>query len=422
MFGAVIFRRTLADVKKQGSLWDTSLPLYGQLGAVPHLYNLTWTFPSGAKVAFGHLEHETTVLDWQGAQIPLIAFDELTHFTASQFWYLLSRNRTTSGIRPYVRATCNPDSESWVADLISWWISPDTGLVIPERAGILRWFARVGDNLIWADSPEELRAAHPSSQPKSLTFVPATLSDNKILMAADADYQANLMALNAVDRGRLLDGNWKVRHGETFFDEARMLVDGQPVPLPTLCDSVFAVIDCAAKTGKEHDGTAVVYCARSSHVGHPLTILDYDIVQIDADLLEAWLPIVFQNLEILAAACRARMGSVGVWIEDQSSGIVLLKQAERKNLVVHPIESKLTSVGKDQRAMSVSGYYQRGMVKISTPAYEKVVTFKGVTRNHLLSQIAGFGIGDKNAGTRPDDLLDAIVYAIAVALGNEEGF
>ena len=92
-FGAVIFRRTLADQKKQGSLWDTSLPLYGSLGARPRQDNLSWTFPKGAKITFGHLEHETTVLDWQGAQLAFIGFDELTHFSRQQFFYMLSRNR-----------------------------------------------------------------------------------------------------------------------------------------------------------------------------------------------------------------------------------------------------------------------------------------------------------------------------------------
>ena len=39
-----------------------------------------WTFPSGATVSFKHLEHDKTVLNWQGCQIPLIAFDELMPF------------------------------------------------------------------------------------------------------------------------------------------------------------------------------------------------------------------------------------------------------------------------------------------------------------------------------------------------------
>lgn len=210
-FAAVIFRRTLADVKKAGSLLDTSMGVYGAIGGRIRLDTLEWKFKSGGKVAFGHLEHETTVLDWQGAQIGLLLFDELTHFTRSQFFYMLSRNRSTCGIRPYVRATTNPDADSWVAEFIAWWIDQDTGLPIYERSGALRWFIRLSDALIWADTKEELQSKYDGCEPKSVTFIPARLDDNAILMAADPGYRANLLALDNVERERLLGGNWKIR-------------------------------------------------------------------------------------------------------------------------------------------------------------------------------------------------------------------
>ena len=159
------------------------------------------------------------MLNWQGSQIPLIAFDELTHFTQKQFWYMVSRNRSMCGVRPYIRATCNPDADSWVAELIAWWINQDTGYPIPERSGVLRWFIRIGDSIVWADRPEDLaeyRAPNEHGElvpipPKSLTFIPAKLSDNVALMRADPGYLANLMALPLVERERLLGGNWKIR-------------------------------------------------------------------------------------------------------------------------------------------------------------------------------------------------------------------
>lgn len=138
-------------------------------------------------------------------------FDELTHFSRKQFFYMLSRNRSTCGIRPYVRATTNPDADSWVAEFIAWWIDQRTGLAIPERAGVLRWFARISDSLVWADTKDEMKAKHSDCEPKSLTFIPARLEDNAILMAVDPGYRANLMALDPVERARLLGGNWKVR-------------------------------------------------------------------------------------------------------------------------------------------------------------------------------------------------------------------
>lgn len=210
-FGGVIFRRTTVQVRNEGGLWDESMQLYPRLGGRPKLATLDWRFPSGASLSFAHLEHESTVLNYQGAQIAYLGFDELTHFSERQFWYLLSRNRSTSGVKPYVRATTNPDADSWVARLIDWWIDPATGLALAARGGALRWFVRAGGKLVWADSAAELKALHPASRPKSLTFVPASLADNAILEAADPDYRANLEALPPVERERLLAGNWKVR-------------------------------------------------------------------------------------------------------------------------------------------------------------------------------------------------------------------
>jgi len=215
-FGAVFFRRSTVQVRNEGGLWDESTKLYPLMGAEPREHVLDWKFPSGATVSFAHLEHDKTVLNWQGAQVPLICFDELTHFSPSQFWYMVSRNRSTSGVRPYIRATCNPDADSWVAEFIGWWIDPESGKPIAERAGLLRWFVRINDELIWADSPEGLSHYRDLTgkpiPPKSLTFVPASLTDNTALMEADPGYLANLMALPTVERERLLGGNWKIRN------------------------------------------------------------------------------------------------------------------------------------------------------------------------------------------------------------------
>lgn len=209
-FGSVIFRRNSTQVRNEGGLWDESVSLYAQLGAHPREAFLEWVFPSGGRVKFAHLEHERTVLDWQGSQIPVIGFDELTHFTETQFIYMLSRNRSTSGISAYVRATCNPDVNSWVRRWIDWWIGPD-GFPIPERSGIPRWFIRRDNVIHWADTKEELIEIFPGELPKSFAFIPSKVTDNKILISKDPGYISNLKALSKVDRERLLDGNWNVK-------------------------------------------------------------------------------------------------------------------------------------------------------------------------------------------------------------------
>jgi len=187
-FSAVLFRRTYPEVTNPGGLWDEAAKIYHLLGANPNRTSLSWQFPSGARVKFGHMQHADSMYAWQGSQIALIGFDELTHFSSEQFFYMLSRNRTTCGVRPYVRATCNPDAGSWVAEFIAWWIDQATGFAIPERAGKLRWFSRVGAAFVWADHPDELLQKYPDSHPKSVTFVPARVYDNPKLLDKDPDY------------------------------------------------------------------------------------------------------------------------------------------------------------------------------------------------------------------------------------------
>lgn len=224
-FGGVIFRRTSPQIKAQGGLWDTSMSLYSLLDATPKETNSSWTYSSGSRLKFNHLEYEKNIYDWQGAQIPFIGFDELTHFSSTMFFYMLSRNRSTCGVKPYVRATCNPDPDSWVADLIAWWIDQETGFPIPEREGVLRYFMRDGDAYIWGDSPEEVieKAMYllepilektdidPKSMVKSITFISGDIYSNKKLLEANPEYLANLLAQDEDTKAQLLDGNWKLR-------------------------------------------------------------------------------------------------------------------------------------------------------------------------------------------------------------------
>ena len=155
-FFAVFFRRSTVQIKNPGGLWDESMKLYPFAGGVPVSTIIEWRWRKGGKIKMGHLEYENSVLDWQGSQIPLIVFDELTHFSQQQFFYMLSRNRSMCGVKPYVRATCNPDSESWVAEFIAWWIDQETGYPIAERGGVVRCFIRIQDKIVWADSRQEL--------------------------------------------------------------------------------------------------------------------------------------------------------------------------------------------------------------------------------------------------------------------------
>lgn len=211
--------------------------------------------------------------------------------------------------------------------------------------------------------------------------------------------------------------------GAAFFGLAKWLDDsGNALPMPAHCDRVFAVIDSAVKTGTDNDGTAVTYFARNQYSGIPLLILDWDIIQIEGALLDTWLTGVMKRLEELSRQVGAREGVRGIWIEDKSSGMVLLQQARKRSLPVNGIGGAWMQMGKDERALSVSSYHYQGQCKITGPAHDKTVLYKGTQRNHLNSQVAGFRMGDKDAAKRADDLLDTYVHGLALALGDQKQF
>jgi predicted phage terminase large subunit-like protein len=119
------------------------------------------------------------------------------------------------GVRPYVRGTCNPDPDSFVADWIQWYLDDD-GFPIEERSGKLRWLVRSGDDILWFNDVTEAKQASmdihgQDARPKSFTFIAADIYDNPILMRKDPNYLSNLLAMDEVDMMRLLKGNWKIR-------------------------------------------------------------------------------------------------------------------------------------------------------------------------------------------------------------------
>lgn len=215
-FSCTIFRRSIPQIMNQGALWDESFEIYPYLGGTPSVGAHAWTWPSGTEVKMAHLQEEKTIYDYDGAQIPLIEFDQLEQFTERQFFYMLSRNRSGCGVTPYVRASANPPKQKghWLRALVDWWIGKD-GFPIPERCGVIRHFIRVDNQIQWVEESYRTPEGDP---PKSFTFIAAKYTDNKVGLARDPNYVTNLNAQDRVDKQRLKDGNWNAVDGGTMFD------------------------------------------------------------------------------------------------------------------------------------------------------------------------------------------------------------
>jgi predicted phage terminase large subunit-like protein len=359
-FGSVIFRRNSNQVMTEGGLWDNAREIYPLRGARPKLTpRPVMLFPSGAKVSFAHLQYEDDVLGWQGSQIPLICFDELTHFSRRQFFYMLSRNRSLCGVRPYMRATTNPDADSWVSSFIAWWID-EAGYPIPDRSGVIRFFVVVDDDVKWGDSPEELSEQYDvrPEDAKSFTFIASSVHDNKILLAKDPAYLANLKALGTVEQGRLLRGNWKIRPAAGLYsprDKAK-IVAAPPSPIVAVCRAWDLAATEATTENPRPDATAGDMIGRMEN-GQYIVLDDNQGRWHAAD--------VRTQVRTTAVADRTRYDFVVIRLP-QDPGQAGKEQAHQYTVMLagFPVKSRPVSGDKVLRATPFSSQWQAGNVYV----------------------------------------------------------
>ena len=197
-YKGLIVRKTFPECKE---LIDKSLWYYKK--AYPKAtYNATdhrWSFPSGAKIDFGSLQHEGDRIKYQGQAYDFIGFDELTHFLESEYTFLLSRCRPNGdGTICYVRSTGNPGGigHQWVKDRFVTAGEPNTTLTY---------------DVDWVEP--DGRHVH-----KKLTraFIPSTVFDNQALMKNDPMYVARLASLPESEKRAFLYGDWNTFSGQVF--------------------------------------------------------------------------------------------------------------------------------------------------------------------------------------------------------------
>lgn len=199
-YKALILRKTYPQCQE---LIEKSLNYYTQVFPEAR-YNgstHTWTFPSGAKIIFGSMQHSKDRLNYQGQAYDFIAFDELTHFTWEEYSYLFSRCRPNGpGTECYIRATANPGGvgHGWVKERFI-------------TAG--KPMETIWEDVNWVDPDGKKQ-----SRRRSRVFVPSSVYDNPALMENDPDYVAALAALPEAEKQALLYGDWDTFSGQVFME------------------------------------------------------------------------------------------------------------------------------------------------------------------------------------------------------------
>ncbi len=227
-YAALLLRRTFRDLNQPGALMPTSKEwLWGK--ASWNHQDKRWTFPSGATLTFGYLDHEDDVYQYQGSEFHAVLFDELSQFTEPQYRYLFSRLRRKEGVDVplRMRAASNPGGvgHEWV-----------------KRRFI----------------------THPEA---GVVFIPARLDDNPSLDRES--YIAGLMKLDPITRAQLLAGDWDAYAGgrfrkewlRRFTDDPKTgkyyLANKDPAGVPYLHCQRFTIVDPAASERDTADYTAI---------------------------------------------------------------------------------------------------------------------------------------------------------------------
>ena len=182
----LILRRTFSELDK--SLIRTSLALFPREIYTFNSSSHTGKFKNGSIIDFGYCAAEADVYQYQSAEYDVIRFDELTHFTESQYVYLISRVRGANSYPKQIKSSTNPGGigHSWVK----------ARFVDRAAAGA----AFVGEDGL------------------SRIFLPALLDDNKFLSEGDPGYRERLLALPEREKKALLYGDWNIFDGQYFSE------------------------------------------------------------------------------------------------------------------------------------------------------------------------------------------------------------
>ena len=221
-FNAIFFRREYDQLLGAGGLWEIAGKYYPLFGAVPVKNPVpTYTFPNNAKVRFKHMHTEEDAEKHRGLQYSMIGFDEITQFSKEQVQFLLTCLRSEAEMNSFCIGTCNPDRQSWVYDLVKWYLD-DEGFPDPKKNGKIRYYVVFENDFIFADTeewflenrPETVTAFDESKNeeiyipPSKFCFIQLTIFDNPILIKKNPRYLSVLQNLPKHERDAQLYGNW----------------------------------------------------------------------------------------------------------------------------------------------------------------------------------------------------------------------
>lgn len=241
---SIIFRR---EFPQFAGIIDRSREMVGIYGEYSERRS-RWTTFDGRIVEFGAVQYENDKKKFQGRPHDLKAFDELEHFTRTQYEFLIGWTRTRDPEqRTRIVASTNPPSSSegaWIIDRWAPWL--DDKHPNPAVPGELRWFVRIDGIEQEVDGPGPIEHDGETLIPMSRTFIPARVTDNPYYM--ESGYMAMLQALPEPLRSQLWGGSFTVGREDNPWqiiptDWVRLAQDRWTADRPRLNDGALMPLD-----------------------------------------------------------------------------------------------------------------------------------------------------------------------------------
>ncbi|MGB3882005.1 MAG: terminase [Diaphorobacter nitroreducens] len=168
-----------------------------------------WRLPEDRVMELGSVKEPDDWMKYQGRAHDLKGFDEITHFTETQFRTLIGWMRSDNPeVRQRVICAGNPPTSAdgeWVIRYWAPWLDPLHPN--PAKPGELRWFVtdEKGEDME-VPGPDPVRIGKEWMKPKSRTFISSNVDDNLFLQVTG--YKATLQALPEPLRSQMLRGDF----------------------------------------------------------------------------------------------------------------------------------------------------------------------------------------------------------------------
>ncbi len=202
---SIIFRR---EAKQGRAIVDDARQILGTLGRFNESLGIWRDLPGDRQIEFAGVKDAADVYNWRGQPHDLICVDEADAFLEDQVRFLMGWNRTTVANQRCRTVLCfNPPASAegrWIIPFFGPWL--DKRHHHPAVPGELRWYATVrGGKEVEREDGQPFECDGEIIQPRSRTFIPASVRDNPYLMATN--YIATLQALPEPLRSQLLYGD-----------------------------------------------------------------------------------------------------------------------------------------------------------------------------------------------------------------------